>query len=124
MNKLLLTSAFFFASAIFVSCKNDNKEDLNPNNPCNLTQARFSVEIKAVFQKNCLSCHASSSASSFGGGINLENHGTVQSYANNGKLMASVRQTSGATPMPPGGKLTDCEIKTLEKWVTDGAKND
>ncbi len=113
-----------FISLLVFSCKSENKENLSPT-ICDTSQARFSVEVKAILVKNCLACHSQESAASFGDGIDLETYTKAKASAQSGGFIASVKHTAAASPMPKGGaKLSDCDIKLLEKWVNDGMKND
>jgi len=42
----------------------------------------------------------------------------------NGKLMGSVNHTNGYIPMPNGGgKLPQCEIDQLQKWIDNQSPN-
>jgi uncharacterized membrane protein len=121
-----ITQLFFclLISLFVFSCKSENKENLTTT-VCDTSQARFSVEVKAILVKNCLACHSQESAASFGDGIDLETYTKAKASAQSGGFIASVKHTSAASPMPKGGsKLSDCDIKLLEKWVNDGMKND
>ena len=106
------------AIAFISGCYYDNEERLYPklSNPCDDTVVIFSGTVTQILQP-CLSCHSNSNAASSGSGIKLENYADVQTSAKNGKLMGAINHTS-AYPMPKGGgKLADCEIAQLQKWI-------
>jgi hypothetical protein len=47
----------------------------------------------------------------------------VKVVADNGRLMGSIKQLTGYSAMPVGGKLADCEITQIQKWVNAGKLN-
>lgn len=73
-------------------------------------------QISSVMSKNCVSCHIAANPSK---GIILDSYASVKTYLDNGKLMAAVKGTS--IQMPPGFKLTACEMRQLELWKSNGA---
>jgi uncharacterized membrane protein len=112
--------------ATMTGCYYDTEERLYPqiSSPCNDTVATFSKTVTTILQP-CQSCHSNSAVSNGdGGGIKLQNYTDVQSYANNGHLMGTINHTAGYSAMPKGGgKLPDCEISQLQKWIDNGALN-
>lgn len=38
------------------------------------------------------------------------------------KLVMAIRHQPGAKAMPPKGQLTEDQMKTIEAWIKDGAK--
>jgi len=90
------------------------------SNNCDLTQFSYNATVKPILQANCNGCHGATSPSA---GLNLTDYTVVKTIALNGRLMGSVKQLAPYSPMPPGGKLTDCQIGQLEKWVQAGAPN-
>jgi len=108
------------------SCYYDNEEKLYfvLDTSCNLENVTFSGTVKPILQASCHRCHSNANSLNSGGGIKLENHADVQSMANNGKLMGAVTHASGFIPMPQdGGKLSDCEISQLQRWVDNQTPN-
>jgi hypothetical protein len=106
-------------------CYYDTKEVLYPKvvNPCNDKIVTFSSTVTTILHP-CQSCHSNSNASSSGSGIKLENYDDIIISVKNGKLMGSINQTSGYVPMPNGGgKLPDCEIAQLQKWIDNNTPN-
>jgi len=82
---------------------------------CDTTNVTFSNQVSSIINKNCLGCHTS-------GNVILTNYAGVKAYADNGKLLNSIKRT-GSLPMPPSYNLTDCEINTIAIWVSKGALN-
>jgi uncharacterized membrane protein len=107
-------------------CYYDSEEALYPtiSTTCDLTNVTFSASVKPILQASCLSCHSNAKAAGSGGGIKLENYADVVTSANSGRLMGAVNHSSGYSAMPQnGGKLTNCEISQLQKWIDNGKLN-
>jgi len=71
----------------------------------------------------CIGCHNSQSPS---GGFAFDNYEGLKAVALSGQLLGSLMQEAGSSysPMPQGGsKLSDCEIKQVQKWIADGVPN-
>lgn len=123
--KRILSILLIIFSTTIAGCYYDNAEKLYPviSTSCDLSNVTFSGTLKPIIQASCLSCHSNSTASSSGGGIRLENYADVKSSAS-GRLMGAVNHLSGYVAMPQGGgKLTDCEISQLQKWIDNGMLN-
>ena len=123
--KRILSILLIIFVATMAGCYYDNAEKLYPviSTTCDLTNVTFSGTVKPILQASCFSCHSNSNASSSGGGIMLENYADLKSSAS-GRLMGAVNHVSGYSAMPKGGgKLTDCEISQLQKWIDNGVLN-
>ncbi|MBB6002824.1 hypothetical protein [Arcicella rosea] len=81
----------------------------------------FSKTILPLLATNCLGCHKTGSIS---GGVNLESYASVKIYVDNKRLSGAINNLTGYSPMPPIGKLTDCQLAVVKKWIDAGAKND
>ena len=77
----------------------------------------YQNQISTLISKNCISCHSGTNASK---GILLDSYTAVKTYLDNGKLLAAVKGTS--IQMPPGYKITSCELREIELWKANGAK--
>ncbi len=107
------------------SCYYDKEEILYPvtEDTCNASDSDFAT-IKNTISENCLSCHSNTSASTLGGSIKLEDYADIKSYADNGKLLGSIKHESGYSAMPKNGaKLNDCKISQIENWINSGTPN-
>jgi len=122
MKKILILSALI--TFFFISCYYDNEENLYPeiSNACDTTNVTFSGTIATMLSNNCLSCHSNSTAANFGNNIRLEDYADVK--AQNQRVLGSIKQSSGFSPMPKGGaKLNDCLITQFGIWVKNGSPN-
>jgi len=125
MNRITKT-IIILSITILSGCYYDNEEKLYPevSTTCDLTNVTFAANVKPILQASCYSCHSNSNAASSGAGIKIQNYADVLILANNGKLMGTVTHASGYQAMPQGGgKLTDCEINQLQKWIDNGKLN-
>ena len=119
----ILSLAFFLLLAFH--CKKEDKQD------CSVPEiVSFSQDIQPIFNQNCISCHSGTSPD---GNLNLE---STVSYDNlldpqmgyvdttnpsSSLLYSSMNSTSN--PMPPNGKLANCKIEMVLKWIQQKAKN-
>lgn len=88
---------------------------------CDTTVFTYSGAVKSIMDNKCVGCH---NPSSLGGNIDLSTHSAVEIVALNGKLFGSVAHLGGYSPMPKNSaKLSDCEIKQIQKWINDGSLN-
>lgn len=101
-------------------CYWDNEEDLYGTDlACDTVGIRYSVEIKAIIQDNCNSCHTASSATY--SGISYETYDQFRTVALNGKLLDRINNQ--AAPMPQTGLMSVCNRQKIEAWVNAGAPN-
>lgn len=88
---------------------------------CDTAVFTYSGAVKNILSNRCVGCH---NPNSLGGGIDLSTYTATQVVALNGKLYGSVANLSGYSPMPKNSaKLSDCEIRQIQKWVNAGALN-
>jgi len=94
------------------------KKDLI-DKPCVLpANVSYAADIAPILEANCYDCHSGASSLS---GILLDNYDGLIYYANNGYLYGCITHAPGFRPMPDsGGKLSDCEIATIKKWIDSG----
>ncbi len=107
-------------------CYYDSEEALYPqlSTGCDLSNVTFAATVTPILQASCHSCHSNSNAVNSGGGVKIQNYADVVILANNGKLMGTITHASGYQQMPQGGgKLSDCEINQLQKWIDNGKLN-
>lgn len=116
------SASFLILIATLLSgCYYDNVQDVYPDAPnCGVQPVSYSSEIRPILDGNCTVCHNNTALQ---GGISLETYNQVKIQADNGKLVGSTAQLSGFSPMPKGGKLSQCNIDKIKKWVADGAPN-
>ena len=96
------------------------------------TTVSFSQDVVPIFNKNCNTsgCHSGTSPS---GNLNLEASVAYAQLTRKGKgyidtltpqysvLYASMNATTN--PMPPNGRLDNCTLALILKWVEQKAKN-
>lgn len=123
--KPIIKITLFLLIAVTTSCYYDSEERLYPkiSSPCDDVNVTFSKTVTPILH-SCLSCHSNSNAVSSGSSIQLENYNDVKTAVLNGRLMGAINHSSGYVPMPlDGGKLSDCEINQLQKWIDNGTLN-
>jgi hypothetical protein len=97
------------------------KNTVNCNCACYSTKFTYSAVVEPLLKSYCVGCHNSSS---LGGGIDLSNYNSVKTVAGGGKLYGSISHATGFSPMPRGGsKLSDCQLKQVDKWIKAGSPN-
>jgi mono/diheme cytochrome c family protein len=90
------------------------------NSGCDSTVFTYSAAVAPIMNTYCKGCH---NPASLGGGIDLSTHPTVKNAAA-GRLMGSINHTAGYIAMPQGGnKLSDCQIRQIQKWINAGSLN-
>ena len=88
---------------------------------CDTAVFTYSGAVKPIIDGKCAGCH---NPSNLGGNIDLSTYNTVRTVAINGKFYGSVAQQPGYSPMPKNGiKLSDCEIRQIQKWIAAGSLN-
>ncbi len=123
----ILSGFMFFMS----SCYYDSVEELDPNfgqiGNCDTSGTiSFSQQVNPIITTFCgstggsaTSCHGTTSTS----GIPLVSYLDISSSASD-NLMDAIRHINGASPMPKGGgKLDNCRIATIQKWIDEGKLN-
>ncbi|MBU6158476.1 MAG: hypothetical protein KGP35_05530 [Bacteroidetes bacterium] len=96
------------------------KNTTNCASSCDLSATNYSSVIVPILESSCYGCHNANNQSA---GLNLKDYNVVKTIALNGRLMGSVNHEAGYSPMPVGGKLSDCQIQQLDKWIQAGALN-
>ena len=108
----------------FYSCYYDNEQDLypvDPNAECDTLNVTYSGTIVPVLQTQCNGCHSGTTPSA---GIKTDNYTDVKALVDNGKLMGTIKQQPGYSPMPKGGnQLSGCDIAKFDIWIKQGALN-
>jgi mono/diheme cytochrome c family protein len=95
------------------------------NNACSAcdTVSTFSGAIKPLFALKCQGCHNDNSPPAHLG-VKLQSHAEIVFEINKGRLIHSVKQEPGYLPMPKyQPKLTECELKQIQKWMDAGMPN-
>ncbi len=100
---------------------NQGAKNNNCTGRCDTAVFTYSSAIKPIMDTKCVGCH---NPASLGGNINVSTYSALRIVALNGKLYGSVAHQVGFSPMPKNStKLSDCEIKQVQKWIADGSLN-
>jgi mono/diheme cytochrome c family protein len=126
--KFNLKTGIFISAAIaglyLSGCYYDHEDKLYRavnNAACDTTAITYGTSITAIMNTNCNSCHGGSAPQ---GGIKLDSYAGVKATVDNARLLGSIQQAAGYSPMPKGGgKLSDCDIKKVSLWIAAGAPN-
>jgi mono/diheme cytochrome c family protein len=81
-------------------------------------------DVSAILAKSCQSCHGSTQV--LGLVPRLVSWEDLQAPQGNGAKMFDLVKESIHAPirqMPPVGRLSDAELKTIDDWIASGAKN-
>jgi hypothetical protein len=115
---LALLAVFMF---FFVSCYYDNEEALYPSlsSSCDTTNVTYTGSIEPILSNNCYSCHSDANAA-FGGNVHLQ--AATDVISNSAKIAVAIKRT-GASPMPPAGRLSSCAVSQFDIWVKKGTPN-
>ena len=112
---------------IIQGCFYDKADQQYPSTGnCDTTGITYNVEIKAILDANCKTCHDGTASIS---GIDLYNYQTISALALDGQftygtLLSAVMHQGGAPFMPQTGPmLQDCDINKIAAWVHSGALN-
>lgn len=87
---------------------------------CDPLQFSYGITIRSILNTNCTGCHDASTAS---GGLDLTDYNTLKTVTLNGRLLGAINQQATYKPMPPVGKLSDCNIQQFTNWKNAGAPN-
>src|SRR5687767_10874046 len=102
------------------SCQYDSIEELYPASVCDTTDTvSYNLHMAPLFSSSCgafnTSCHVTGSTG--GSTVVLDSYTSVVA-TDTALLLASVRHTPGAKPMPRNAsQLDDCTISKIEKWM-------
>lgn len=98
---------------------NQGAKNNNCVGSCDTMVFTYSIAVKTIMSNKCVGCH---NPSNLGGNIDLSTYNKVKAVALNGKLYGSVAHLTGYSPMPKNSaKLSDCEIRQLQKWINAGS---
>lgn len=88
---------------------------------CDSTSITYSLAVSVTVNTFCKGCH---NPASLGGGIDLSTYAAVKTQALSGVLMGTISHSPGYIAMPQGSnKLSDCQIRQVQKWIQAGSLN-
>lgn len=116
---ILLVSLFFYHSCYF-----DNKEELYQNliGSCDPLDVGFQERVEPILNSNCSfsGCHDSNTSAA---GLDLTIFSEISRTAKSGILVNRLNGIGGNQMPLSANPLSDCQIKTIETWVSEGALN-
>ncbi len=122
INKIYLWFLFLFMITI-AACYYDKYNQIYPPDAvldCDTAAISYSQNVNAILSENCISCHNNGNASA---GVALDSYEQVKIFVQSGAMMDAINQVNGIAPMPPGSKLTECDIIKMQHWIDGGALN-
>lgn len=110
----LLVLLFMAASG----CRYDKEELVYPG-ACDVQAVTWSEVIAPLVRTRCATegCHVSGGTAPG----DLSHYTGVKAVVDNGRFRSEVVL---ARSMPPEGALSDCDIRRIEAWLTNGAMED
>ncbi len=85
---------------------------------CDPNEFTYALTIQPMMATYCVGCHK---PGSLGGNIDLSTYNSLKTQVSNSNLIGSITHAAGFVAMPQGGKLSDCQIEQVKKWVNAGA---
>ena len=94
----------------------------NCTNVCDTTVFTYAGAIKTIITNNCGGCHGSQPGSA---NIYLGDYASTKAYVTSNKSIflnaINYATTIAASKrMPPSGKMVDCKIVQIQKWINNG----
>jgi hypothetical protein len=118
------------------SCTYNKGEVVTPNSGCNTTYSNlsFASDIQPILTTNCAisGCHSGASPQ---GNLNLDAANSYAALSKKGSGYLDVSDPKSSVlyssivsisdPMPPNGMqaISACDLKRIETWMSEGAKN-
>ncbi len=88
---------------------------------CDTLDVRYSTTILPILNLYCNGCHAGSRPQ---GGVDYNSYTGVKATVDARNLIGSIKHLRGFVAMPKNGSsIPDCKIRQIEKWISEGAKN-
>jgi hypothetical protein len=105
----------------FISCENQNEEDLFGKTDCDTNQISYSGYIEPLIENHCYRCHAGADLIA---PFSLEGYDNVKIRVMTGQLYGALNHKDGYQNMPRGRpKLPDCDLSKINSWIREGAQN-
>ena len=117
MTTISFRIALVMSIFIWMSCSKDDTTGAD----CNGITPSYTADIAPILNASCalVGCHNAAFPSD---GVDLSSYQKAKSASLNGKVLASMKHSSGAKSMPLGGaKLPDADIRKVECWIAAGA---
>jgi len=94
----------------------------NCTNVCDTTKFTYAGAIQTILSNNCGGCHGSAPGSS---NVYIGDYASAKAYvsANKSIFLNAINYSTTITAskrMPPSGKMVDCKIGQIQKWINNG----
>jgi hypothetical protein len=129
---LALVLAALAAVMLFAGCENFNgplpgttkpivKDTTMTGTKCDTLNVSYSKTVQPILQSNCVPCHSGPGATA---GVDMSSLTSINRQVGRNRLFPNVLTgRNGASQMPQGGRLSQCEIDQITAWVNQGTKN-
>lgn len=87
---------------------------------CDTTSFSFATDVFPIFEKNCIPCHNGNHQNT---SYKLTNFSEISASVISGNTLDRINSNTSDV-MPQSGKMDDCKIRIIEKWIENGAPND
>lgn len=88
---------------------------------CDTTNVTYAKQVSKVLTDNCIGCHNATTANA---NVKLHAYTEVKKHVDNGNLAGTINHLSGYKAMPPTGtKMSECNVRTIQIWINNGAPN-
>ena len=116
-----LLSAAIALSALSSACSYSHADTPAPcNDP---TPVTYEAVISPIFEAHCRACHGSTVYSTLGGNNDYSDYTGIKKQSAS-LILSCINHEAGFDPMPKsGGKLSDCDIERIRKWIEAGQPN-
>jgi len=102
-----------------ISCENNNEFELYGIRDCDTTNITWESKVAEILQNNCVECHGPVSPYL---GVRHDSYDAEMVVVNDGRLRGVINHLDGFAKMPKDrGKLPDCELEILNRWLDLGA---
>ncbi len=122
MHRFFIPVLFVFLAMIGVmSCEYHNEEELYPCDAIDTLTVTYTATIVPILETNCYECH---DAAAIPSGIVLEGYNNIKVMIEANRVIGAIRHLPGFSAMPKDrGKLPECDILKIEKWISQGYPN-
>jgi len=117
MNKLYVATICIMSFLLSVACTSVNKEELTTGD-CEFTVSTYTANVQPILQNNCISCHSGPAPS---GGFSMSVFQEIKNRAESGRLSDAINHRDNLKMPYNLPKLSDCDIKKIDAWITAGA---
>ncbi len=118
-----------FTISLGTSCYYDNKDDLydyvivpgEAGVACDSFVVSYAIDLVPILELQCnAACHNPVDRR---GNIVLETYNNITPYLADGSFLGSMKYEVGYAAMPPGSKVSACELSLFQSWIDNGAPN-